>query len=149
MPEAKLLPWSARLPSFNVKARPLRKTVWRRNYQDRNAPPPMSTCPAKSARATLQPRSPGDSLQRQNYQRRPGHDLQTAPGISSPTSLPSPATVNISGCRHSCYNTSQSATTLSGGEAQRIPSSESSRPTGRTLYILGRANDWATHGRCR
>ena len=45
----------------------------------------------------------------------------------------------------------QQATTLSGGEAQRVKLAKelSKRATGRTLYILGRANHGAAFPRCR
>jgi excinuclease ABC subunit A len=97
-----------------------------------------STCPAISARASATTARPWIYATRAQHPRGPGNDRRGRAGVLRSRAGDRAQAPDADGRRLSYVRLGQAATTLSGGEAQRVKLSRelSKRDTGRTLYIL-------------
>ena len=133
-----------RLPAGPVlvqrQGRTLRGVRRRRHDQDRDALPAGRLRPVRGVQGrALQPRHARHPLQGPDHRRRAGPARARRRSSSSPTSRPSPATCRRWSTSASATSGSgQPATTLSGGEAQRVKlaSELAKRSTGHTIYLL-------------
>ena len=122
------------------QGRPLRGLPGRRRHQDRDA---LSARRLRHLRClqgqALQPRNAGSAVQGQIHRRRARHDGRGGAGLFFKAV---PRVRDVLTLLHRVgldyIHVGQQATTLSGGEAQRVKLAKelSKRATGRTLYIL-------------
>ena len=89
-------------------------------------------------RQALQPRNAGNTVQRQKHSRRAGIDGRRCGRIFSAIPALNKRLQTLLDVGLSYIRLGQAATTLSGGEAQRVKLAKelSKRDTGNTLYIL-------------
>ena len=122
------------------QGRSLRELQGRRHPQDRDAVPAGRLRPVRGLRRqALQPRGAGDPLPRPLHRGRPGDDRRGGARACSsrcPRSRTKLQTLVDVGLGY--MRLGQPATTLSGGEAQRVKLATelSRRATGRTVYLL-------------
>ena len=121
------------------QGRPLRSLRRRRHDQGRNAlPAGRVRAVRRLPRQALQPRDARDHLQGPQHLRRAGDDRRGRVQAVRARARARAQARDADRRRPSYIKLGQSATTLSGGEAQRVKLSRelSKRDTGRTLYIL-------------
>ena len=140
VPEARVRGYKPGPLQLQRQGRPLRELQGRRDPQDRDAVPARRLRPVRGLQGqALQPRGARDPLQGQVDRRRARDDHRRGARVllaPCPNVRAKLQTLNDVGLGY--VHLGQPATTLSGGEAQRVKLSTelSRRATGRTLYVL-------------
>ena len=121
------------------QGRALRGLPGRRRDQDRDALSARRLCHLRRLQGqALQPRDAGGPVQGQVHRRRARHDGRGGAGILQGGAAGARRADALRRVGLDYIHVGQQATTLSGGEAQRVKLAKelSKRATGRTLYIL-------------
>ena len=139
LPEARMRGYGPGPLFVQRQGRPLRGVRGRRHHPHRDALPARRLRHLRSLRRqALQSRHAGDSVQGQEHRRGAQHDGARRGRVPRPVPPIRQKLETLRDVGLDYIHLGQSATTLSGGEAQRIKLAKelARRATGRTLYIL-------------